>query len=176
MEEQATNMTPARKPEVRINGQLYRLRFDLWALEQIEEEFGGIREAFAQLRGAKMSAAVRKLFRILANCQRNLDGMPEDVTEETISRHTSMAKLVRSAAPSRQRWKKAWRAKPTAGKRTMSRRTPWPKNMTEKTDRPAINPRPGVLRVRADRRDRDREGPADDAGLDHGYVQDPAGL
>ena len=94
MEEQATNMTPARKPEVRINGQLYRLRFDLWALEQIEEEFGGIREAFAQLRGAKMSAAVRKLFRILANCQRNLDGMPEDVTEETISRHTSMAKLV----------------------------------------------------------------------------------
>ena len=93
MKEQATNTTPAQKPEVRINGQLYRLRFDLWALEQIEEEFGGIREAFTQLRGAKMSAAVRKLFRILANCQRNLDGMPEDVTEESISRHTSMAKL-----------------------------------------------------------------------------------
>ena len=82
-----------KKPEVRINGQLYRLRFDLWALEQIEEEFGGVREAFQQLRGAKMSTAVRKLFRILANCQRNLDGMPEDVTEDVISRHTSMAKL-----------------------------------------------------------------------------------
>jgi hypothetical protein len=40
-----------------------------------------------------MSGAVRKLFRILANCQRNLDGMPEDVTDEAISRHTSMAKL-----------------------------------------------------------------------------------
>lgn len=84
---------PGKKPEVRINGQLYRLRFDLWALEQIEEEFGGVREAFQQLRGAKMSTAVRKLFRILANCQRNLDGMPEDVTEDVISRHTSMAKL-----------------------------------------------------------------------------------
>lgn len=84
---------PEKKPEVRINGQLYRLRFDLWALEQIEEEFGGVREAFQQLRGAKMSTAVRKLFRILANCQRNLDGMPEDVTEDVISRHTSMAKL-----------------------------------------------------------------------------------
>ena len=83
----------AAKPEVRINGQMYRLRFDLWALEQIEEEFGGVREAFQQLRGAKMSTAVRKLFRILANCQRNLDGMPEDVTEDVISRHTSMAKL-----------------------------------------------------------------------------------
>lgn len=84
---------PEKKPEVRINGQLYRLRFDLWALEQIEEEFGGVREAFQQLRSAKMSTAVRKLFRILANCQRNLDGMPEDVTEDVISRHTSMAKL-----------------------------------------------------------------------------------
>ena len=52
---------PEKKPEVRINGQLYRLRFDLWALEQIEEEFGGVREAFQQLRGAKMSTAVRKL-------------------------------------------------------------------------------------------------------------------
>ena len=82
-----------KKPEVRINGQLYRLRFDLWALEQIEEEFGGVREAFQQLRGEKMSNAVRKLFRIMANCQRNLDGMPEDVTEDVISRHTSMAKL-----------------------------------------------------------------------------------
>lgn len=89
---------PAAKPEVRINGQLYRLRFDLWALEQIEEEFGGMREAFAQLRGAKMSASVRKLFRIMANCQRNIDGQPEDVTDETISRHTSMAKLVEISA------------------------------------------------------------------------------
>lgn len=82
------------KPEVRINGQLYRLRFDIWALEQIEEEFGGIREAFGMLRGSSMAKAVRKLFRIMANCQRNLDGMPEDVTEEAISPHTSMAKLV----------------------------------------------------------------------------------
>lgn len=88
----------AVKPEVRINGQMYRLRFDLWALEQIEEDFGGIREAFAQLRGAKMSTAVRKLFRIMANCQRNLDGLPEDVTEEAIGRHTSMAKLTEIAA------------------------------------------------------------------------------
>lgn len=87
-----------RKPEVRINGQLYRLRFDLWALEQIEEEFGGVREAFAQLRGQKMSSAVRKLFRILANCQRNLDGMPEDVTEDVIGRHCSMSKLAEISA------------------------------------------------------------------------------
>lgn len=86
-----------QKPEVRINGQLYRLRFDLWALEQIEEEFGGIREAFTAMDagagGGGMVKTVRKLFAIMANCQRNLDGLPEDVTGEEITRHESMAKL-----------------------------------------------------------------------------------
>lgn len=82
------------KPEVRINGQMYRLRFDLWALEQIEKEFGGVRQAFdAITAGSGMVAATRKLFAIMANCQRNLDGMPETVTGEEIGGHESMAKL-----------------------------------------------------------------------------------
>lgn len=82
------------KPEVRINGQMYRLRFDLWALEKIEEEFGGIRQAFdAMTAGKGMVAATRKLFAIMANCQRNLDGMPETVTGDEIGGHESMAKL-----------------------------------------------------------------------------------
>ena len=81
------------KPEVKINGQTYRLRFDLWALEQIEEEFGGVRDAFKKLLGPEMHQAVRKLFAITANCQRDYDGMPADVTPDTIGRHTSVAKL-----------------------------------------------------------------------------------
>lgn len=84
---------PERKPEVRINGQLYRLRFDLDAFEKIQDEYGGVREAFAALRGPQMTRTVRKIFAICANSQRNLDGMPEDVTEETIGRHTSLAKV-----------------------------------------------------------------------------------
>ena len=44
-EEQLKN----KKPEVRINGQLYRLRFDLYAFEQVEEQFGGLREAFSAM-------------------------------------------------------------------------------------------------------------------------------
>ena len=51
------------KPEVRINGKLYRLRFDLGALEEIEAEYGGVREAFKALTGAGMTKAVRKLFK-----------------------------------------------------------------------------------------------------------------
>ena len=83
------------KPEVRLNGKVYRLRFDLWALEQIEQEFGGMREAFeAMTGGSGMVGAVRKLFKILANCQRNMDGMPEDVTGQEITSHESMAKLL----------------------------------------------------------------------------------
>lgn len=81
------------KPEVRINGQLYRLRFDLWALEQIEQEFGGIRQAFMAMDDGSMVKTVRKLFAILANCQRNYDGLPEDITGDEITRHESMAKL-----------------------------------------------------------------------------------
>ena len=86
-------MDGENKAEVRINGQKYKLRFDLWALEQIENEFGGIREAFGQLTGGKMVQTVRKLFAIMANCQRNLDGMAEDVTGSEITGHESLAKL-----------------------------------------------------------------------------------
>lgn len=82
-----------RENEVRINGKMYRLRFDLWALEQLEEQFGGIRQAFEQMNGGQMVKTVRKLFAIMANCQRNLDGLPEDVTGNEITGHESMAKL-----------------------------------------------------------------------------------
>ena len=81
------------KPEVRINGQLYRLRFDLDALEKIQEIYGSTKEAFLQLKGGNVTKTVRKLFVIGANSQRDLDGMPEDVTEDVIGRHTSLAKI-----------------------------------------------------------------------------------
>ena len=86
------------KPEVRINGQLYRLRFDLGALEEIEAEYGGVREAFRALTGAGMTKAVRKLFKICANCQRDYDGMPTDVTEDVIGKHTGLAKIAEISA------------------------------------------------------------------------------
>lgn len=83
------------KPEVRINGQLYRLRFDLYAFEQVEEQFGGYREAFGAMSSCgKILPTVKKLFAILANSQRNMDGLPEDVTGEEITKHEPMAKLM----------------------------------------------------------------------------------
>ena len=84
------------KPEVRINGKLYRLRFDLWALEQIEQEFGGAREAFDVMtgKGPGTVGTVRKIFAILANCQRDLDGLPADITGSEITSHLAMKKLL----------------------------------------------------------------------------------
>ena len=82
------------KPEVRINGQLYKLRFDLYAFEQVEEAFGGYREAFNAMSGSKILPTVKKLFSILANSQRNMDGQPEDVTGEEITKHEPVAKLI----------------------------------------------------------------------------------
>ena len=89
---------PAGKPEVELNGQIYKLRFDLQALEQIEEQFGGLREAFQALRGGGMVKAVRKLFAILANSQKDYEDKPMDVTEDTVGRHTGMGKLVEISA------------------------------------------------------------------------------
>lgn len=86
---------PAGKPEVRINGKLYKLKYDLWALEQIEKEFGGVKGAFEAMsgNGPGMIGTVRKLFAILANCQRDLDGQPADVTGEEISGHMPVKKV-----------------------------------------------------------------------------------
>ena len=82
------------KPEVRVNGKLYRLRFDMYAFEQVEEQFGGLRQAFSAMSGnGKILQTVKKLFAILANSQRNMDGMPEDVTGEEIGQHESISKL-----------------------------------------------------------------------------------
>ena len=111
-----------QKPEVRINGQLYRLRFDLWALEQIEQEFGGIRQAFMAMDDGSMAMddgsmvqTVRKLFAILANCQRNYDGLPEDITGDVITRHESMAKLKEISAAIRAAMTEGMRSETSDG-------------------------------------------------------------
>ena len=84
-------------PWVTLDGVTYRLKYDLWALEQIEAEYGGVRQAFnAMMNGGENGGIVkttRRLFAILANCQRNLEGKPEDVTGAEISGHMSPAKL-----------------------------------------------------------------------------------
>lgn len=76
-----------------INEKTYGLRFDLEALEKIEEEFGSLKEMFAQLQSGKGQVRLMKrLFLIMANAQRGYEGKPEDIGEDAL-KHARMSVL-----------------------------------------------------------------------------------
>jgi len=80
---------------VTIRGKKYELRFDLWALEQIEEEFGGIKKMYENLGGGDSASLVRALgtvFRILANSARDYAGLEPNVTGDEV-RHEPVGKI-----------------------------------------------------------------------------------
>ena len=74
---------------ISINGKEYGLRFDLYAMEQVEEEFGSVKGAFDGLREGKQIKTTRTLFRILANSYLGYHGQEESVTGDEI-KHASM--------------------------------------------------------------------------------------
>ena len=75
---------------ITINGKEYGLRFDLYAMEQIEEEFGGVKAAFDTLtEGKHQIKTTRALFRILANSYLSFTGKEETVTGNEI-KHAGM--------------------------------------------------------------------------------------
>lgn len=73
-----------------IGAKEYTFRFDLEAMEQIENEFGGIREMYTALAGSgKQIASLRAVFRILANNGEEYEGRPAEVTGREIMRLTT---------------------------------------------------------------------------------------
>ena len=74
---------------VEIKGKVYGLRFDLYAMECIEAEFGSVKEMFEALRGGQQMKATRTLFRILANSYLSYNGEKETVTGDEI-KHAGM--------------------------------------------------------------------------------------
>ena len=69
---------------INIKGKEYGLRFDMYAMEQIEEEFGSVKNVFESLRDGKQLKATRILFRILANSFLSYNGEKETVTGDEI--------------------------------------------------------------------------------------------
>jgi len=67
-----------------IKGKEYQLRFDMYAMEQIEEEFGSVKNVFETMHGGKQMKATRTLFRILANSWLSNEGEAETVTGDEI--------------------------------------------------------------------------------------------
>jgi hypothetical protein len=77
---------------ITVNGKEYGLRFDLYAMEQVEEAFGSVKGAFDGLREGKQIKTTRTLFRILANSWLSFHGQEETVTGEEI-KHVSIGAL-----------------------------------------------------------------------------------
>ena len=70
-----------------INDKTYGLRFDVGALEAVEAEFGDLRAAFEALKGSgnmDRISAIKRLFVILANCERGYRGEAEDITSDAL--------------------------------------------------------------------------------------------
>lgn len=82
---------------ITIKGVKYDLRFDMWALEQIENEFGGVKKMYESLAGkdASLVKSMSVVFRILANSARDYAGLKPNVTGEEV-RHTSVGLLTRA--------------------------------------------------------------------------------
>lgn len=80
--------------KVMINGKEYGLRFDLYAMEQVEEEFGSVKAAFDMLRDGRQLKATRILFKALANSYLSYNGEKETVTGNEF-KHSGMEDVVR---------------------------------------------------------------------------------
>lgn len=71
-----------------FRGESYPLMMDLYALEKIEEEFGGMRAVREEMVGGKQFTTIGKLFRILGNAALEADEQPETLTGKEIRRAT----------------------------------------------------------------------------------------
>jgi len=72
---------------ININGTDYYLRFDMYAMELLEDSFGSIQKAFDNMREGKQSIkTISALFVAMANSYRSMHDQPEDVTASVIRR------------------------------------------------------------------------------------------
>ena len=75
---------------ITINGKEYGLRFDLYAMEQMEEEFGSVKAVFDMMREGKHQVkTMRTLFKIMANSYLGWKGEEENVTGDEV-KHADM--------------------------------------------------------------------------------------
>ena len=71
--------------KLKIGETEYGLRMDMYAMEQIEDAFGSMKDMFAKIQTGG-SKTVRTLFRILANAQLAYEGKEETVTGNELLR------------------------------------------------------------------------------------------
>ena len=67
-----------------IGGREYDLRMSLWASEQIEKEFGDLKDALQKFRKERKVSMVKWMFRTLANAGQKAKKLPMDVPEDVL--------------------------------------------------------------------------------------------
>ena len=70
--------------KIRINGTEYDLYMGLWAMEQIEKEYGDMKEALAAFRKDRKISMVKFMFAALANNGRKRVGRPPDISPDVL--------------------------------------------------------------------------------------------
>ena len=71
--------------KLKIGDTEYGLRMDMYAMEQIEEEFGDMKAMFEKIQNGG-SKTLQKLFKIMANSQLAYEGKEETVTGDELKR------------------------------------------------------------------------------------------
>ena len=87
---------------------------DIHAMEQIEKEFGDLRDALTAFRKDRKIGMVKAMFRILANSGQKKAGKPEDVSGEEID-DCNLADLDRLAQALNQAMEEAMHAETVGG-------------------------------------------------------------
>lgn len=70
--------------KITISGREYDLRMSLWASEQIEKEFGDLKDALQKFRKERKVSMVKWMFRTLANAGQKAKKLPMDVPEDVL--------------------------------------------------------------------------------------------
>lgn len=72
--------------KITIDGRTFDLVMSIWAMGQIEEEFGDLKQALEKFRkGSRDIKIIRSMFRILANAGQHKAKQPMDVTGDEIN-------------------------------------------------------------------------------------------
>ena len=74
--------------KIEIDGVEYDLRMSLWASEQIEKEFGDLKDALQKFRKERKITMVKWMFRTLANAGKKAKKLPMDVPEDVLDNCT----------------------------------------------------------------------------------------
>ncbi len=70
--------------KIRISGTEYDLYMGLWAMEQIENEYGDMKEALAAFRKDRKISMVKFMFAALANNGRKRAGLKPDISPDVL--------------------------------------------------------------------------------------------